>query len=210
MTRYDLVIFDLDGTILDTSPGIFGSVRYTEQTLNLKPITKEELREFVGPPPKDMYKKKYNLSEEDAIRATIAHRKYGMEKAVYEADKYDGVEEVLKELKCRKIKLAVATLKKQKIAEEILKYFDLNKYFDVVVGMDEKETYTKTITIRKAIKLTKASNALMIGDSKYDYQGAVNANTDFIAVTYGFGFEPKMKYDFVAVDSIIDILKYIF
>ena len=57
MKKYDLVIFDLDGTLLGASPGFFGSVRYAEQTLNLKSISDEKLRKFVGPPPMDMYKK---------------------------------------------------------------------------------------------------------------------------------------------------------
>ena len=146
-----MVIFDLDGTLLDTSPGIFGSVRYAEYQLNLKPIDDQELKQFVGPPPKDMYKKIYNLSEHDAIRATEAHRKYGMEQAIYEANLYDGIQEVLCELKKRKFKLAVATLKRQKIAEVILNIFTLDKYFDVIVGMDDEETFTKEDTIRKAV-----------------------------------------------------------
>ena len=207
MTQYDLVIFDLDGTLLDTSPGIFGSVRYAEQTLSLNPITDEELREFVGPPPKDMYKKKYNLSDEDAMKATSAHREYGIEKAIYEAKKYDGLEEVLRELKDRNIKLAVATLKKQKIAEIVLDNFDIKNYFDAIVGMNDEETLTKKMTIEKAIEMTEASKALMVGDSEYDYQGAVEANVDFVGVLYGFGFDGKSNYQFQTVGRPTDILE---
>ncbi len=199
--KHDLVIFDLDGTLLDTSPGIFGSVRYAEEILNLNPITDEELREFVGPPPKDMYKEKYNLSDEDAMKATKAHRKYGIETAIYEAQKYDGMEEVLRILKDRNIMLAVATLKKQKIAEKVLENFDIGKYFDAIVGMNDEETFTKKMTIEKAIEMTGATKALMVGDSEYDYQGAEEANVDFVGVLYGFGFRKDESYSFRTIDS---------
>lgn len=209
MKQYDLVIFDLDGTLLDTSPGVFGSVRYAEQTLKLNPVADEELCEFVGPPPKDMYKKKYNLSDEDAMKATNAHRKYGIEKAIYEAEKYDGLEEVLRKLKDRNIKLAVATLKKQKIAETVLGNFDIRNYFDAIVGMNDEENLTKKMTIEKAIEMTEASKALMVGDSEYDYQGALEANVDFVGVLYGFGFKRDKPYSFKTVSTPMDLLYYI-
>ncbi len=206
--KYDLMIFDLDGTLLDTSPGIFGSVRYAEQTLKLKPITDEELREFVGPPPKDMYKRKYNLSDEDAMKATIAHRNYGFEKAIYEAEKYEGLEEVLNELRDKNVKLAVATLKKQKIAEAVLENYGIKNYFDVIVGMNDEETLTKKMAIEKAIEMTGASKVLMIGDSEYDFRGAMDANVDFVGVLYGFGFKKDESYMFQTIDSPKELLDF--
>lgn len=201
-----MVIFDLDGTLIDTSPGIFGSVRYAEQQLNLKPIADSDLKKFVGPPPKDMYKKIYNLSEHDAIRATEAHRKYGMEQAIYEAKTYNGIPEVLCELKKRSFNLAVATLKRQKIAEVILNRFTLDKYFDVIVGMDDEETFTKEDTIRKAMEYVGLSDAVMVGDSKYDYHGALEAGVDFIGALYGFGFKNGEDYSFKTISKPIDLL----
>lgn len=201
-----MVIFDLDGTILDTSPGIFGSVRYAEHQLNLKPIADKELKKFVGPPPKDMYKKIYNLSEHDAIRATEAHRKYGMEQAIYEAKPYAGIQEVLCELKKRNYKLGVATLKKQRMAEVILNRFSLDKYFDVIVGMDEEETFTKEKTICIAMEYIGASNAVMVGDTEYDYQGALKVGIEFFGVLYGFGFKEEESYSFKTVNKPIDLL----
>lgn len=205
--KHDLVIFDLDGTLLDTSPGIFGSVRYAEQVLKLKPIGENELREFVGPPPREMYRKKYNLSDEDALKATSAHRKYGLEKAIYEAEKYDGMQDVLEELKNRNLKTAVATLKKQKIAETVLGNYSLDKYFDVIIGMDDEETFTKKMTITKAMEAVGASRAVMVGDSEYDYQGALDAGVDFVGVLYGFGFRKDESYPFRTVNSPTELLE---
>ena len=193
--KYNLVIFDLDGTLLDTSPGVLGSVRYAEKILNLKPIAEEELYEFVGPPP--------------AMRATCAHRKYGMEKAIYEAEKYEGMEEVLRELKRSNIILAVATLKKQRIAETILENFGIKEYFDIITGMNDEETLTKKITIEKAMRTTGVSSALMVGDSTYDYYGATEARVDFVGVLYGFGFRKGIVYPFPTVNEPCELLKLI-
>lgn len=208
--RYDLVIFDLDGTLLDTSPGIFGSVRYAEKMMNLEPIDNTLLNGFVGPPPLSMYKEIYGLSDADAMKATLAHRKYGMENAIYEAKEYPGMREVLETLKAKHVKLAVATLKKQKIAETILDNFSMREFFDCIVGMDDGETHTKKKTIEKAKKTVEVLNALMVGDSLYDYEGAMQSRTDFIGVLYGFGLEKGYKYPFETVDLPEKLLPRIF
>ena len=121
--KYELIIFDLDGTMLDTSPGIFNSVRYAEKKMGFKPIDENQLASFVGPPPKEMYMKTYNVDEETAMQAAKYHREYGREKAVFEASVYNGIPELLNSLKKSGVKLAVATLKSQTIAEKILKNF---------------------------------------------------------------------------------------
>lgn len=190
-----LIIFDLDGTLLDTSEGIFNSVKYAELELGLKHLPINKLKEFVGPPPKSMYMKLHGLDEVTAIQATEKHREYSVNKAIYESKLYDGVENVLKNLKDKGCYLAVATLKKQNVAEKVLEYHGLKKYFHVVVGMDKEETYTKCKTIQIVMEYCNANAAIMIGDTVYDEIGAKEANVDFIAVLYGFGYkEDKCGY----------------
>lgn len=205
----DMVIFDLDGTLLDTSRGIFNSVRYVEKELNLIPILEEDLRKFVGPPPKEMYKKIYGLDDMMALKAAKKHRQYGAERAVYEAEAYDGIKEVLAELRQRGYKLGVATLKKQDIAEAVLKNFEMSHFFDAIVGMDENESYTKCMTITKAMETVSARKAIVVGDSVYDFEGAQLAKTEFIGVLYGFGFAEGEKYFFKTVSSARELLKII-
>lgn len=193
--KYDLVIFDLDGTLLDTSEGIFNSVRYALKEMHLPQISTELLRKFVGPPPKDMYKKIFELSEEKALWAVKKHREYGKEKAIFEAKVYPEIKNVLAKLKKSNFKLACATLKKQDIAEIVLRNFNLIEYFDVVVGMNECESLSKTDTIRIAMENTKSKTAIMIGDSLYDLEGAKEMSLDFIGVLYGFGFSSFKELD---------------
>ena len=207
--KYNLVIFDLDGTLLDTSKGIFNSVRYAENQMGFTKINDELLKRFVGPPPKLMYMKQYGIDEETALKAAKKHREYGRTKAVFEAEVYEGMEDVLNKLKSNGYKLAVATLKSQAIAETVLENFGLEKYFDCIVGMDVNETLTKSMTIKLAMQNTEiCDKAVMIGDSPYDYEGALEANVDFIGVTYGFGFEDKeaSNYEFDVAKTSRDIL----
>lgn len=204
------IIFDLDGTLLDTSPGIFGSVRYAEQQMKLPPVDDLLLPQFVGPPPKEMYMKIYGLTTEEALSAVSFHREYGIKKAIYEAEVYAGIPETLSELRKRGYKLAVATLKKQSIAEVILENFKLAQYFDSIVGMNDEENLTKKDTIELAMNQTDSSRAVMIGDSYYDYLGAKEADVEFIGVLYGFGFDQNSEYDFSVVykpGEILDVIE---
>lgn len=208
--KYELIIFDLDGTLLNTSEGIFNSVRYAEQQMGLFPISEERLREFVGPPPKEMYMKVYGVSEDIALEAARKHREYGKSKAIYEAKPYPNVISTLGLLKTQGYKLAVATLKSKPIADKVLRLNQLYDLFDVVVGMDENETFTKCKTINMAKNLLGCNgHSLMVGDSLYDYEGAMEAKVDFLGVTYGFGFHKNAQYEFDTIDTFEDLYQYV-
>ena len=190
--KYKLIIFDLDGTLLDTSQGIFNSVRYAEEKMSLEAIADDDLRKFVGPPPAEMYKKLYGLNDEQSLKAAGYHREYGSSKAVYEAKLYSGVTETLDYLSKQGYILAVATLKRQDIAEKILSLYGIGGYFAHIAGMNHAETDTKSGLIKRVCTLENivpCDEVLMVGDSQYDYEGAKEAGVDFLGVSYGFGFE---------------------
>lgn len=188
--KYDTIIFDLDGTLIDTSRGIFNSVRYAERMLDLPPVEDVVLRRFVGPPPKSMYMEVYGVDEKTAETATMYHRQYGKEYGFCEAELYPGVEITLKALQAKGYHLGVATLKAQNVANKVLSYFSLDQYFDRVIGMNSQENLTKRDTIDLAIAgITAFDKALMVGDSYYDMLGAKDAGVDFLAALFGFGFD---------------------
>ena len=210
MKHYELVLFDLDGTLLDTSPGIFNSVRYAESAMGLSPIPDSRLREFAGPPPKAMYRCIYGLSENQALLAAQKHREYGRTKAIYEAEIYPGIRELLADLKARGFKLAIATLKAETIARTILESHGIASFFDTIVGMDPNETLTKRMTIDLAKKrIGSTGPAILIGDSIYDHIGATEARIDFLGVLYGFGFAPENSYPFDTVMTVEEIGFYL-
>lgn len=194
---HKLIIFDLDGTLLDTSQGIFNSVRYAEGKMGLKPTAEENLRKFVGPPPAEMYRKMYGLNDEQSLEAAGYHREYGRSKAIYEARLYDGVPETLARLSEQGCILAVATLKRQDIAEKILSLYGIDGYFAHIAGMNQAETNTKAGLIKSVCALENivpGAEVLMVGDSQYDYEGAKEAGVDFTGVSYGYGFGGNEKY----------------
>lgn len=200
-----LVTFDLDGTLVNTSPGIYNSVRFAESKMGLTPIPDSDLRKFVGPPPKKNYMELYGLSEEDAFEATKYHREYGSTKAFMEADVYEGIPELLDALKEAGYKLSVATLKNEKIAHQVLEHAGIADKFDTIVGMDDNESRTKCDTIHIGMQRTGCEDCVLIGDSQYDYEGALAAGVKFIGATYGFGFEPDAEYPFPVFEKSNDL-----
>lgn len=189
---YKLIIFDLDGTLLDTYRGIFNSVRYAEEKMGMRPTAEENLRKFVGPPPAEMYKALYGLSHEQSLEAARYHREYGSSRAIYEASLYDGVAETLERLSSQGYLLAVATLKRQDIAEKVLALHGIDKYFVNIAGMNQAESDTKAGLIKRVCDETgikPGREVLMVGDSQYDQEGAEKVGVDFLGVTYGFGFQ---------------------
>ncbi|MEY8444317.1 HAD-IA family hydrolase [Lactococcus ileimucosae] len=191
-----VIIFDLDGTLFDTSKGIFNSIRFAIEKMDISNLAEERFPEFVGPPPVKAYQEIAGLSEDKARQATQYHRGYGKSKGIYEAELYPNMYQLLSDLTEKGFRLGVATLKRQDIAQEVLEHFKISQFFDVVIGMDFEDTLTKTDTINIVLKSlgVNKSQALMIGDTKGDFQGANNAGVDFIAVTYGFGFNQDTDY----------------
>ena len=218
MKKYEIFIFDLDGTILDTSPGILNSVRYAEQKMNFPEASIDSIKSFLGPPPKSQYQKIYGVDEEQAAMATAYHRQYGREKGMYEAEVYDGIIELLQLLKQMGKKTAVATLKRRDIAQNIISEFGMSMYFDVIEGMDDDESLSKADIIRMVCSELDMdiSKAVLIGDSNYDAIGAKDAGVDYIGVTYGYGFHTKQDikdYDAIGVcettGELIEFVKII-
>lgn len=208
--KYKLVIFDIDGTLIDTSKGIVNSVKYAINKMHFKSIDELTLRSFIGPPPLLMYKSIFNCSDFDAMQAVLYHRDYGNCCGIYESKLYNGIIDILEYLKKNKVKIGVATLKLQTTACNILKYHKIFDYFDTVVGMDEGETLTKAETIKLVMKKTNIrDNVLMIGDSKYDENGAHEAQVFFLPVTYGFGFSLNDFQNKTYAKSPIEIVQFL-
>lgn len=211
MNEKKIIIWDIDGTLLDTAPGIIHSVRFAEENCGLTPLDANQIRAFLGPPPKLMYMKMYGISEKKAAEAVRFHRQYSREEAIFEAEVYDGIPEVLEFFKSNGKKQAVATLKGQYIADSIIEKMSLADYFDIIAAMDKNETKTKSRLLRDVIEYFELSNsdAVLIGDSKYDAVGAEEAGVDFVGVTYGFGFhsaDDVKQYPNIGIANSVDDL----
>lgn len=194
---YQYILFDLDGTIIDSEKGILNCVQYALQSFGIDEPDRTKLLCFIGPPLVDSFQEFYHFTPEEAKRATEKYRERYREKGLYEVEVYAGVENMLKELKAQGKTLALATSKPEIFAGMILKNVGLYSYFDVVVGSeldgtrDKKEDVIREVFAR--LENPERSQVIMVGDRKYDILGAKAWNVDSVGVTYGFAPEGELE-----------------
>lgn len=209
-----LIIFDMDGTIADTSPGIINSVKYTQKKLQLPEITFEQMLSHVGPPMEESYARNFGLSGEMLKKAVAYHREYSILRGYKEIAIYNGIPELLAMLKKRGFYIAIATLKAQTTAEKILKEFKLDMLFDLVIGTNLECPMSKSQIVNLCINKfsCKKTETILIGDSGYDAVAAAEVGIDFIAVLYGFGFKNESdaeKFKHVHIcNNVQQLIKY--
>ncbi len=214
MNKYRVIIFDLDGTLLDTAPGIISAVRYTADTMGLPQLPDSTLAAFCGPPSLKSYRTHYGLDEEAARACVTHHRWYQNEYGFKEAVAYIQLVDLLKHLKVTGHQLAVATLKREDIAIRTLEAAGIAHYFDAICGIDQAESKTKADIITDALTTLDRTpwDAVLIGDSEYDAQGAWSAGIPFIAVTYGYGFktpeDTKAYHPLFTASDVQDLLTF--
>lgn len=194
MQHFDVVVFDVDGTLLDTSEGVLASVKYTIGKHNLPEIDEETLRTFIGPPIQDSFARVYGLSGEILQELATTFRNQYKDVDLLKAVPYEGIFDVFEALLANGIKPAIATYKRQDYATKIMQHFGFDKYTDIIYGADHENKLKKRDIIELALKdsgVSDFSKAVMIGDSDNDAIGAEGIGTEFIGVTYGFGFRSK-------------------
>ncbi len=204
--KYKLVIFDLDGTIADTSPGIINSIRYTQEKMNLPEISLEQMYSHIGPPMSESYNKNFGLTGEKLNQAISYHKEYAMKQGYKEIKLYDGIVDLLENLRRKGAITAVATLKAQSTTLKIFEHLGITDKFDIIKGVEAIKPKTKNQLLENCIAELnyKKSEAVLIGDSKYDAIGAEQTGIDFIAVTYGFGFKTKDEANQFPNVSVVD------
>ena len=204
--NYKLLIFDVDGTLFDTSEGIISSVKYAlkKNKLSLSHETNYQ-RTFIGPPIQNTLKRLFpHLSEERVKEVALDFRNQYKDVDLCKATPYPHLYEVLDELTKRGIKIAVATFKREDYAYDIVDHFGITKYTDNIFGQDFDGKRDKADIIELAIKksgLPKES-CLMIGDTSSDGDAAKKAGIDFLEVTFGFGFTKESHYQGESIGSI--------
>ncbi len=191
MNKYKLVIFDMDGTLADTSLGILNSIRYVQKKMNLPEITLEQMYSHVGPPMEESYNRNFGLIGNELKQAVELHKKYAVNYGYKEITWYDGISELLDKLQKTGYLTAIATLKAQSTVMKILDYFNMRSKFDIIIGTSPQAAMSKNQLVKYCLEKSGVpkKQAVLIGDSTYDAVGAREAEIDFIAVTYGFGFK---------------------
>lgn len=183
------ILFDLDGTITDSGKGIIHCAQETFAHFGLAVPSKEELRVIVGPPLRQSFLR-FGIRPEDTEEAVEVYRQHYVDHGQYENFPYPGMEGLLQRLKSEGYQLYVATSKPEAMSIQILTYFGLAQYFDVICGStadQSRDTKAKVI----AHLLTQISplpgNIVMVGDTVYDVEGANALQIPCIGVSWGYG-----------------------
>lgn len=212
---YKAILFDLDGTLTESGPGITKSVQYALKKLGKDAPDLKALEVFVGPPLMEQFMKYADIDQETARKAVDYYREYYSVTGIFENSPYPGIREMLSGLKRKGYRLAVASAKPEEYVRQILDHFDLDQYFEGIVGseMDGRRT-SKSEVIEEALRRLNMSGhreqVIMVGDRNNDVLGARHAGMDCVAVSYGYGSRKELEKAgaMQIVDSAEEILRF--
>lgn len=194
---YTHLLFDLDGTLFDTSAGVTTSVRHALTRMGRPIPSPETLLKFIGPPLHEGFMEFCGMSAEEAATARERYREYYADRGVIECALYDGMRETLAALQAAGYTLAVATSKPEVYATRILEHFDIARYFTYIAGstLTEARTAKPEVIAYVLEKLgdPPTSSCLMIGDRRYDIEGAHALGMDGCGVLFGFGTKEELE-----------------
>ncbi len=191
------VLFDLDGTLINSSEGIIKSVLFTLNHYGIEETNIEGLKRFIGPPLADSFVKYYGFSKEKGKEAVDVYRTRYNVKGLYECELYPGIKELLVSLKDKGYRIGVATSKPEITSLQILEHLGVKELFDEIAGatMDgsiEKKVDVLELAFRRQPEFAKEETVL-VGDTNFDILGANQAGIRAIGVSFGFGDAEVMK-----------------
>lgn len=213
------LLFDLDGTLTDPKEGICKSVQYALHAFGIEEPDIDKLEPFIGPPLMDSFMEFYGMTKERAAEAVDKYRERFSVTGWSENIVYEGVPHMLKGLRDAGYVLAVASSKPTVFVERILTHFGLRDAFSVVVGseLDGRRT-GKDEVIAEALRQLFAEQGsiryeelLMIGDRKFDVEGAHALGIRCVGVTYGYAQPNELEEaqaDFLAAspEKLLELL----
>lgn len=210
------VLFDLDGTLVNSQKGITKGVQYAlREYLGIDEPDLEALRCFIGPPLALMFDRKYQVPAEKIEPAVAKYREYYDAVGINECELYPDVVETLQRLQAKGYTIALASSKPEVSCVQILENHGVAQYFDYIVGASlGPERRDKALVLKEAFRRMNVRDlreVVLIGDTKYDAIGAVKAGIDCIGVTYGFGTrEELLEAGAVAVfDTLGEVEAYL-
>ena len=184
---YDVVVFDLDGTLTDSQLGIYRCARYALEKMGFPAPDDAVLRKFMGPPLAESYMKYCGMTEAEAVRGTDLYRERYIPIGWKENNVFPLIRPLLKALRDQGAYLAVATGKPQKTSEDILRYFGLLPYLGAVVGPDDSDMHADKGDLIRRVLPKGYRRAVMVGDTAGDVKGAQDCGIDSIGALYGYG-----------------------
>lgn len=201
---YKYYLFDLDGTLTDPKVGITTCVQYALSAFGIEEPDLDKLEPFIGPPLIDSFMDFYGMPKAQAEEAVAKYRERFSVIGKFENEIYDGIKELLEELKANGGTLAIASSKPTVFVEDILKHFDVRQYFDIVVGSElDGRRNAKEEVVEEALRqlyageeddmVRAAAVTVMVGDRKFDIEGAKAHGLHSIGCGYGFAAPGELE-----------------
>ena len=212
---FEYILFDLDGTLTDPKLGITSSVQYALRALGIEEPSLDRLEPFIGPPLADSFREFYGLEGERLATAIDKYRGRFATQGIFENEIYPGIPQMLADLKAKDKLLAIASSKPTLFVEQILEHFEIEKYFDHVVGsnMDgtrgtKEEVVEETLRQMLTVEMTpgqKRDAVAMVGDRKFDIEGARAHGITSVGVL--FGYAPEGELEEAGADYIVNSVR---
>jgi len=194
MSKY--ILFDLDGTLTDSSPGIVNSILFALNKMGIQENDEQKLRSYIGPSLSSTFKNNYFPEKVDQKQAIKYYREYFSTKGIFENSLYPDALQLLDVIKSVDYKIALATAKPTYFANIILKHFHIDQYFDAVVGSHLTGTRTDKKEIIHEVSdqlgLPDPKTCTMIGDREYDILGGKHHKMQTIGVSYGYAKDKEL------------------
>lgn len=221
--KFRYILFDLDGTLSASGPGITRSAQYALHKMGIEEPDADSLTFFVGPPLNLTFREHYGMDEGESKQAIIWFQERYNTKGVFENKLYSGIKEMLEILKCSGRILAIASSKPENLVYKVLESYDIKSYFTVIVGSDpalevdnKAGADNKQQMVRKALQALKESrkesgnqaqedelyiesadlfcrSCAMVGDRFYDIDGAKANHVSAVGVSYGYGTRKELE-----------------
>ncbi|MCQ2596949.1 MAG: HAD family hydrolase [Treponema sp.] len=217
ITGKSILLFDLDGTLTDPAQGITNGFINALKYFGLEIPSYEKLCSFIGPPLIDTFKTQFGFDQEQALLGVKKYREYFGTVGLFENRVYDGIPELLQELKDAGYRLLVATSKPEEYSVKICDKFELSKYFEKICGSNMDESRARKAEViayaleSAGITEEEKSKVLMIGDRLHDIEGAKENGIESCGILFGYGDRPeheKAGADYIAetVKDLRDLL----
>jgi phosphoglycolate phosphatase len=203
----DVVLFDLDGTLTESGPGILRSLEYALDAVGVPPLHPDDLHRFIGPPLRDSFREIAGLDEFVAREAMVAYRSYFIERGMFENAVYPHIPALLRNLLDDGRRLAVATSKPLLAALPIVDHFGLRPYFEDVFGPESDDAGDKKAVVADALatlRVAPTAEVLLVGDRSHDVHGAHDNGIACIGVLWGYGSRDELTAagaDAIAADA---------
>ncbi len=208
------ILLDMDGTVIDSHKGIYRCVIHALSTLNIPEPPREEMRKCIGPPLTDTFVNVYGVKKEQLWQAMDTFRQRYETTGMYECELYPGIIELIAGLKALGFFVGIASSKNERAVCSILEHFHLMDQFDGIAGSNDDATIeTKAEVLQEFFRRhpqCQKEETILVGDTHFDAEGALEVGIFCFGVTYGFGTREELETAGASIlfDSPMEVKKY--